>query len=86
MHVDVKKVARIPECGGWRACGEGELRHPDSGAGTACLHVAVDYRSRVAYAVLLGDERGETCAGRRARASWPGHAASSAASASRWSA
>lgn len=68
VHVDVKKVARIPEGGGWRACGEDELRHPDSGAGTACLHVAVDDRSRVAYAELLGDERGETCAGFVARA------------------
>lgn len=61
VHVDVKKVARIPPGGGWRARGADALRHADSGAGTACLHVAVDDRSRVAYAELLGDERKETC-------------------------
>lgn len=61
VHVDVKKVARIPPGGGWRARGADALRHADSGAGTACLHVAVDDHSRVAYAELLGDERKETC-------------------------
>ena len=61
VHVDVKKVARVPDGGGWRARGADALRHADSGAGTACLHVAVDDRSRVAYAELLGDERKETC-------------------------
>lgn len=68
VHVDVKKVARIPEGGGWRTRGESALRHPDSGAGVACLHVAVDDYSRVAYSELLGDERKETCAGFVARA------------------
>ena len=61
VHVDVKKVARVPDGGGRRARGADALRHADSGAGTACLHVAVDDRSRVAYAELLGDERKETC-------------------------
>ena len=32
------------------------------GAGTACMHVAVDDFSRVAYAELLLDERKGTCA------------------------
>ncbi|WP_425458926.1 integrase core domain-containing protein [Enorma burkinafasonensis] len=63
LHVDVKKVARVPAGGGWRARGESVLAHPDSGAGYACLHVAVDDFSRVAYAELLPDERkGTTCA------------------------
>ena len=62
VHVDVKKVARIPDGGGWRARGESVLAHPDSGAGYACLHVAVDDFSRVAYAELLPDERKGTCA------------------------
>ena len=61
LHVDVKKVARIPGGGGWRARGASELDHGHTSAGTACLHVAVDDRSRAAYAELLPDERKETC-------------------------
>ena len=60
VHVDVKKVARIPEGGGHRALGRG--CGSARGAGTSCLHVAVDDRSRVAYAELLPDERKGTCA------------------------
>lgn len=63
VHVDVKKVARVPDGGGWRARGEGELRHGPGGGGSLCLHVAVDDRSRVAYAELLPDEtRATACA------------------------
>lgn len=69
VHVDVKKVARVPVGGGWRARGAGA---PDHGRGSGgrlpCLHVAVDDRSRVAYAELLGDEREETCAALMGRA------------------
>ena len=60
VHVDVKKVARVP--GGWRARGADALDHGwGSGGRLPCLHVAVDDRSRVAYAELPGDERKETC-------------------------
>lgn len=68
VHVDVKKVGRIPDGGGWRARGEGRLGHGHAFAGVACLHVAVDDHSRVAYAELLGDERKGTCAAFMARA------------------
>lgn len=67
VHVDVKKVARIPDGGGWRARGASVLARPDSGAGYACLHVAVDDFSRVAYAELLPDERKGTCSAFMAR-------------------
>lgn len=60
VHVDVKKVARIPEGGGWRARGRGCGSAP--GAGRSCPRVAVDDFSRVAYAELLPDERKGTCA------------------------
>ena len=61
VHVDVKKVPRIPEGGGHRALGRGCGSR--RGAGTSCLHVAVDDNSRVAYAEQLPDERkGTTCA------------------------
>lgn len=63
LHVDVKKVARIPDGGGWRALGRGnDPSRGRSGAGSSCLHVAVDDFSRVAYAELLPDERKGTCA------------------------
>ena len=57
VHVDVKRVARIPEGGGWRARGAAVPAHPDSGACCVRLHIAVDDRSRVAYGELLPDER-----------------------------
>ena len=60
LHVDVKKVARIPDGGGHRARGRG--CRSARGAGSACLHVAVDDFSRAAYAELLPDERKGTCA------------------------
>lgn len=62
VHVDVKKVARVPDGGGWGALGRG--RDPSrghSGIGSSCLHVAVDDFSRAAYAELLPDERMGTC-------------------------
>ena len=64
LHVDVKKVARIPGGGGWRAVGRGnDPSRGHSGLGSSRLHVAVDDRSRVAYAELLPDERkGTACA------------------------
>ena len=65
VHVDVKRVARIPDGGGWRARGRGCGSAP--GAGSSCLHVAVDDFSRVAYAELLPDERKGTCAAFMAR-------------------
>jgi len=69
VHVDVKKVARIPDGGGWRANGRAADGH-HRGTGVRCLHVAVDDRSRVCYAELHDDERRATCVGflRRAAA------------------
>ncbi len=61
VHVDVKKVARIPEGGGRRALGRG--CGSKRGAGASCLHVAVDDNGRVAYAEQLPDEKkATTCA------------------------
>ena len=60
LHVDARKVARIPDGGGHRALGRG--CGSKRGAGSSCLHVAVDDRSRVSNAALLPDERKGTCA------------------------
>ena len=67
VHVDVKKVARIP--GRRRAPRAGaRLRLAPAALGRSCLHVAIDDHSRVAYAELLPDERKGTCAAFMGRA------------------
>jgi transposase InsO family protein len=64
VHIDVKKQARIPDGGGWRALGRGRDRHGGhSGAGFDYLHIAVDDRTRIAYVEPLGNERDLTAAG-----------------------
>ena len=62
LHLDTKKLARIPDGGGHRMLG----RSPGTkrrGAGYEYLHVAVDDCTRAAYVEVLPDERGETAAG-----------------------
>ena len=63
LHVDVKKLGRIPNGGGWRLHGRGTATPRGRGAGWDFVHVAVDDRSRVAYVEVLPDEKGSTCAG-----------------------
>jgi site-specific DNA-cytosine methylase len=67
VHIDVKKLGRIPAGGGWRIHGRSSAtKH--RGGGYDYLHAAVDDHSRVAYVEVHPDERGETCAGFLARA------------------
>jgi transposase InsO family protein len=61
LHVDVKKLGRIPPGGGHRAHGRSEDVR-GRGKGWDCVHVAVDDHSRLAYAEVLGDEKAATCA------------------------
>lgn len=61
LHVDVKKLGRIPAGGGWRAHGRDQATR-GRGIGWDYLHVAVDDHSRVAYVEVHPDERGDTCA------------------------
>jgi transposase InsO family protein len=68
VHVDVKKLGRIPEGGGWRAHGRGTRPRPLRGLGYDYVHSAIDDHSRLAYSEILDDERGKTCAGFMARA------------------
>jgi transposase InsO family protein len=66
LHVDVKKIGRIPEGGGWRVHGVAATKADKGrrpGVGFDYVHVAVDDHSRAAYAEILTDERGATCAG-----------------------
>ena len=62
VHLDVKKLARIPDGGGHRAHGRSSETTRGRGAGLDYLHVAVDDHSRYAYVETLPDERGATCA------------------------
>ena len=75
VHVDVKKLGRIPDGGGWRAHGRGTRPNSARGVGYDYVHAAVDDHSRLAYAEILSDEKGATCAGflTRAAAFYAGH-------------
>ena len=69
VHVDVKKIGKIPDGGGWRAHGRSE-KVRGRGIGYDYVHSMVDDCSRLAYSEILPDEKGATCAGfiRRAAA------------------
>lgn len=59
VHLDIKKLGRIGHGGGHRVHGRrADVRH--SGIGWDFVHVAIDDRSRLAYAEICPDERGET--------------------------
>lgn len=65
VHVDIKKLGRIPDGGGHRKVGRAAGRRNSGrrGIGYAYLHHAVDDYSRLAYSEVLGDERKESAAG-----------------------
>ena len=62
LHLDVKKLGRIPDGGGHRVHGRATGTPRSYGGGYDYLHVAIDDMSRVAYVAPLADERGPTCA------------------------
>ena len=66
VHIDVKKLGRIPDGGGWRADPTQTAalhRTSHHKLGYDFVHAAIDDHSRVAYVEIHDDERGETCAG-----------------------
>ena len=69
VHVDVKKLGRIPTGGGHRIHGRPATRRT-RWLGYAYLHTAIDDHSRLAYTEVLTDEQGRTAAAfwRRAEA------------------
>ena len=62
VHVDIKKLGRIPDGGGHRMLGRtvGNRNNKKKGRGYSFLHHAVDDHSRFAYSEILTDERKET--------------------------
>lgn len=69
VHLDVKKVGRIPDGGGWRVHSRGSAqalqskRGPGARVGYIYLHLAVDGFSRLAYTEALEDEKAATTIG-----------------------
>ncbi|MBE9924288.1 transposase family protein [Cellulosimicrobium cellulans] len=61
VHVDVKKLGRIPDGGGWRAHGRSEQVR-GRGIGYDYVHAAIDDHSRLAYVEIHDDEKTSTCA------------------------
>jgi transposase-like protein len=68
VHVDIKKLAKIPDGGGHRFLGRqaGRKNSRQRGTGYWYIHNAIDDHTRLAYSELLTDERKET-AGTAAR-------------------
>ncbi|MCE5290426.1 MAG: IS481 family transposase [Nocardiaceae bacterium] len=66
VHMDVKKLGKIPEGGGWRARGLTRENHSGRAdhtrVGYDYVHSMVDDHSRLAYSEILSDEKGATCA------------------------
>ena len=84
LHIDVKKLGRIQGGAGWRVRGGRQHFNPtftDAAGnirrtvGWKYVHIAIDDYSRLAYAEVLGDEKGATVAGflRRAVAFYQRH-------------
>lgn len=63
IHIDVKKIGRIPDGGGWRLHGRAERPNRHHGNGYDYVHTAIDDHSRLAYAETHDDEKGPTAAG-----------------------
>jgi transposase InsO family protein len=79
VHVDVKKLGRLREGGGWRVHGrDSDPARQARGAarvGFDYVHAAIDDHTRLAYAEVHPDEKADTCAGflRRAAAAFATH-------------
>jgi transposase InsO family protein len=65
IHVDVKKLGRIPAGGGWRLHGRDGTRlhrHKAAKIGYDYVHTAIDDHTRLAYSEIHGNEKDSTCA------------------------
>ena len=63
VHMDVKKLGKIPDGGGWRALGRaGANRDRKVKVGYDYVHSLIDDHTRLAYSEILPDEQGPTCA------------------------
>ena len=71
IHVDVKKIGRLRDGGGWRIHGRDSIqnrraendRNAGRRVGYEYVHAAIDDHTRLAYAEIHPDETASTCAG-----------------------
>ncbi len=67
VHVDVKKLGRLRDGGGWRVHGRDSDQHRRARdaprVGFDYVHAAIDDHTRLAYAEIQPDETAATCAG-----------------------
>jgi len=64
VHIDVKKLARIPEGGGHKMLGRiAGIKHQRTGTGYTHIHSAIDAYSRLACSEFGGPESAQTCVG-----------------------
>ena len=79
VHLDIKKLGRIPRGGGWRVHGRAARpsthRTRVARIGYAYVHSAIDAYSRLAYSEVLDDEQAVTAIGfwERARSFFAAH-------------
>lgn len=69
VHIDVHKLARIPDGGGHNKLGRAAAG-PRQRVGYSCIHTAIDAWSRLAYSEFAGAETADNCTaflGRAAR-------------------
>ena len=65
IHLDIKKLGRIPEGGGKRVAPgwqETKAARKGPGVGSDYMHIAIDDHSRYVYVEALADEKGPTAA------------------------
>jgi transposase InsO family protein len=78
VHVDIKKLGKVPPGGGWRVNGRaasGHQSHKRRPIGYCYVHSAVDDHSRLAYSEIHDDETAATAVAfwRRARVFFADH-------------
>lgn len=61
VHIDVKKLARVPDGGGHRKLGRSTETRRRRGAGYTHIHTAIDAYSRLAYSEFAGTENTINC-------------------------
>jgi transposase InsO family protein len=64
VNIDIKKLSRVPDGGGWRVIGRQAARpgREARSRGISYVHSAIDHYSSIAYSEVLDDERGATTA------------------------
>ena len=62
VHIDAKRLGRIPAGGGWRLRGRGTVSS-HTGTGHEHVHSAIDAYSRIAYSEILPAENKACCTG-----------------------